>query len=137
LSFTITLNGENIGTVTGWRNKKGANIVPIETPGADSDETEMVDMLGTIKFLEVSGVITGTFDSIQEKIFDIEALIDGDQETTYELVSNFVVNNTDYGTSAATKTLHVKVVDFDGDWEAPGFNRYNYRLKVITGKQEV
>ena len=131
--MTNTINSIDLGKITDWSNTKSANITPITIPGADSDSTETVDMLGVIETISISGRLTGTFDELQTLIFNLKALEDGLQSSSYALVSPYVVNNTTKGSFATPATVYVKVNNVRINWVLPGQNFVDYTIQVIIG----
>jgi len=127
------LQGIDIGKVQTWRNSKQANILPIAIPGLDSEAAETVDMLGVLEFIDISSEITGTFDYIQGILFALKGFADGNQNTSLNLASPYVITNTNAGSFATPEAVLVKVNNIDYSWDIPGMNRAVLQLQLIIG----
>lgn len=116
-----TLDGNSLGNVRVIVFNKDPNIVPISFPGQDSDSTEVFDLLGVLRIITVQGTMTGsTTAEVKTQVDTIAALVDGDQESSIEFVSDEL------------GTVNVKVGPFDVTWEVPS-NHVNYSLKLFEG----
>jgi len=116
-----TIDGINLSQTETINVDKAANILPLPIPTGDSDETETFDMLGVLKTIGVSGAFTGETATIQAKIVAIEAIIDGDQDTSVSFNSD------------QTGSVQVKISDFSYTWEIPG-SVCRFNLKMIQGQ---
>ena len=118
---TPTLNSVDLSKCETIVSDKSANIIPFPMPTGDSDETEVFDMLGVTRILTVTGTFTGsTVSAVKTKVDAIEALADGEQDTSVDFVSD------------QTGTISVKVASITTTWELPGFVA-NYEIKLIEG----
>jgi len=115
-----TLNGNELDNVETIIFVKDANIIPLPFPGGDSDATETFDLLGATKIITVSGAYVGEPATVKSDIDIIDALIDGNQESSYVFVSDQL------------GSLNVKISSFDVTWTIPG-NRADYSLKLVEG----
>ena len=72
-------------TLTGCSNisvEKTANIIPIPMPTEDSDQTEIIDMLGVVKMVSLNGVFAESTIADTKALVDaLEALVTGLQST--------------------------------------------------------
>ena len=117
-----TLNGIALNKLQRIGNELNGNIIPIPMPGGDSSETETFDMLGVTRIISLSGVFVGTTSEIKTKITNIEAIVDGDQESSVNLVTDEL------------GTISVKVASIATNWSVEGIsNRCEYRIMCIQG----
>jgi len=131
--MTNTLNGIDLGKIQGWRNAKQGNILPISTPGSDSEGSQAVDLLGMIEFFDIQGRMTGTFDQVQSALLSLKQLADGNQSVSVNLVSPYVITNSIAGSQSSPATISVKVQDVDYTWEIPGLSYADYTLRLVVG----
>lgn len=115
-----TLNGSPLGNVQTIAWNKDANLINIPFPEGDSAATETYDLLGVVKVITVNGSFTGTTAVVKAAVDVISAIIDGDQSTSVNFVTDEV------------GTLAVKIAAFDVTWEVPS-NVATYSLKMIEG----
>jgi len=80
----------SLGKIQRWTDKKASTITPIPFPGKDSGQTEGIDTLGVIAYINFSGRWTGDFDNIQTYITSIKGIMDGQQTSSQTLKSPFV-----------------------------------------------
>jgi len=90
-----------LGKVKTWDDSKAAGITPVSFPGQDSGKTEGVDTLGIIAYINISGRLTGSFNSLQNTIYLIKSIADGQQTSSQTLYSPFINSDT---YSGAVKT---------------------------------
>jgi len=111
-------------TLTGCESispEKNANIIPLPLPTEDADQTEVFDMLGVVKLINIRGVFAESTISATKALVDaLEALIDGNQT-----VISFV--------SDQTGTINVMVASVRTGWDIPGF-QCTYDIRLIQGK---
>jgi len=118
---TPTLGGISLTKVTSIDPSKKANLLALPMPTGDSDETEIFDMLGVTKSINLSGDITeSTIAAVKTIIDSLEALCDGDQENTVSFVSD------------QTGTISVKVVSVSTSWTIPGFTA-SFDIQLMQG----
>lgn len=79
-----------LGKITTYEDKKSANITPIPFPGQDAEETQGVDTLGVIAYINISGQMTGSFSDLQNRIYLIKNIMDGKQTSAQTFYSPFV-----------------------------------------------
>ena len=115
-----TLNGSSLGNVETISWTKDANLITIPFPEGDSAATETYDLLGVTKVMTINGTFTGETATVKAAIDVISALIDGDQSTSINLITDEV------------GTIAVKIASFDITWEIPS-NRATTELKLIEG----
>jgi len=98
--------------------EKTANIIPLPLPTEDSDQTEVFDLLGVIKFIDVRGTFTGANTAaIKTKVDALEALVDGNQSTV-----SFI----------SDRTVSVMIASIKINWVIPGFTAA-WSVKLIQG----
>ena len=131
--MVTTLDGKSLGKIQSWRNAKQGNIMPIPIPTLDSQSAQSVDMLGVIEFFDISVRLTGTYAEVQALLLAIKSLVDGNQLTSYDLISEYVITNTTAGSVASPQTISVKLMDFDYTWENPGLSYVDYTIKLVVG----
>jgi len=86
-----------LGKVLNWDDSKAAGITPVSFPGQDAGRTEGIDTLGIIAYINITGRLTGTFNSIQNTIYLIKNIADGQQTSSQTLYSPFVNSDTFVG----------------------------------------
>ena len=96
-----------LGKVNSWDDAKEATISPISFPGLDSGKTEGIDTLGIIAYFNMSGRFTGSFETIQGKIYDIKNIADGKQTSSVALKSPFMNSNIYDGTTKYRRNGHI------------------------------
>jgi|TARA_Y100000034_G_scaffold133360_1_gene198619 hypothetical protein len=118
-----TLDGIGLGKLQGISNELNGNIIPLPMPGDDSSGTETFDMLGVTRTISLSGVFVGTTAQIITAVNNLEALINGDQSASVDLVVD------EFG-----ETYQVKVASMSTNWEVSGVSlRCQYRIMLIQG----
>ena len=105
------------------RVEENGNIIPLTMPTEGSDETEVFDLLGVIRMVNVNGTFTdsqgGT--SADTKANNLMNLVTGLQNT---------INFTDHNGNV----ISVMVASVNIIWDLPGF-KCTYSIKLIRGKQ--
>ena len=77
-----TLDGITLYGVEGIRINKQANIIPLPVPTEDSTSTEVFDLLGVVKMIDIDGFYAAATIADTKTFMDsIEALEDGNQTT--------------------------------------------------------
>jgi hypothetical protein len=119
------LNDISLGKLKGIDNTKTANIIVLPLPTGDSDETETFDMLGVVRTITLSGSFVGSRDDIVADIESFEALVDGEQETSYELDVDEI----------SADTLYVKIESIRTNWDLSQHpsNKCDYTIKLVQG----
>ena len=117
---TPTLNSNELDNVEQISYTKDGNIIPLPFPGGDSSATETWDLLGVTKILTITGSYIGTVVEVKADIDILAALIDGDQSSSFELVTDEL------------GTLNVKIASFDVVWDTLN-NKAKYTIKLIEG----
>jgi hypothetical protein len=84
------LNEVSLGKIYDWRAEKTAEITPVPFPGQDAALTDGIDTLGVIAVHTIKGRLTGSFESIQNTIYDLRRIADGLQTSALPLRSPFV-----------------------------------------------
>lgn len=79
-----------LGKIQSWQDSKASSITPISFPGKDAGNTEAIDTLGIIAYVNISGRMTGKFQTIQSYIYAIKGICDGMQTSSTILRSPFV-----------------------------------------------
>ena len=119
LGVNLILGGVTLTDVESIREDKNANILPLTMPGSDSEETEVFDMLGVTRMIDIQGMFAGTGAEIQTSIDAIEALITGLQ---------IPITYTDQNGTSIT----VMIMAISTSWNLPG-SSCNYGIKLIQG----
>jgi hypothetical protein len=132
--MATTLNGIDLEKIQDWRNNKEGNITPIPLPGDDSEGTDVIDMLGVIEFIEITGRLSGNFAAIQAKLASLKGLVNGNQGVSFNLSSPYVITNSAVGSFAVPLTIKVKVGKFNYTWELPGMSYVDYSIQLVIGK---
>lgn len=142
------LSGIPLGKLQSWRMSKESAITPIPFPGKDSGMTEGVDTLGVIKYISFDGRWTGSYETIKNRIWLIQNIIDGFQTGNSTLLSPMVTSTTYEGkplvakrrqghigmnTSAATNTLADSNARFD-TWGIRDGSNPDLVKNLITGE---
>lgn len=120
-----TLAGVSLGTMLHIDDTKNGNIIPLPIPGSDADATEVFDMLGVTRTIQISGMITGTRANIITARNLLLALINGDQSATVSLV----IDEID-GTGIDVKVASIRTA---WDFSAAVSNKMDYTIMVIQG----
>lgn len=115
-----TINSLELDNVKQISFTKDANIVPLSFPGGDSSATETFDLLGVTKVITIGGAYVGTTANVKTDVNSLSALIDGDQSTSYSLVTDEL------------GTISVKISSLDIVWDTLN-NKAEYTLKLIEG----
>jgi len=87
-----------LGKINNWEDKKASTITPISFPGQNAELTEGVDTLGIISYINISGRLTGSFETMQSTINVIKTILDGAQTLPTTFFSPFI-NGTRVGTT--------------------------------------
>jgi len=87
------LGSIDLGKVTDWNDNKTAIITPISFPGQDSGQTQGIDTLGVVALIKMRGRITGNFLDLQNTLYDIKNIADGNQTSALNLYSPFICFN--------------------------------------------
>ncbi len=120
-----TLAGISLTGCKSIGNSKKGNLIPLPMPTGDSDETEVFDMLGVTRTLNITGDFSESTIAATKAIIDqIEALVDGDQSLNVDFVSD------------QTGTISAKVDSISSDWEVQsnGF-KCSYVIKIFQGAE--
>lgn len=116
-----TLAGISLTGMETLSTEKAGNVIPLTIPTGDSDTTEVVDFLGVIKTITCRGTFNLENVAATKAVIDsIEALVNGDQNSTVNFVSD------------QTGTIAVMIANFSVTWDVPGF-KCSYDLKLIQG----
>ncbi len=148
MTFTLKVVSKDsveidLGKVKNWDGEKNSNleIIPMPANNVDfvsDDEQGTIgwDINGPTKQITVESDLTGDFDTLNATIKKMEDLIDGKQTqgTFHILRSNYVVNDSDSGTTAATKDLHVKVLNVKYNWVVPGLNKVHFTIEFQAAR---
>lgn len=134
------LGNTPLGKVQDWTDNKSATITPISFPGKDSGNTEGIDTLGIISYININGRFTGKFRDIQSYIYSIKAIADGLQISSQKLYSPFVnsvsssnvprVGLISTNTSVATN----KLIDANVTFQTNGIQVGDKVKNLITGQ---
>jgi hypothetical protein len=92
------IGNTSLGKIQRWTDKKAASMSPISFPGKDAGNTEAIDTLGVIAYINFSGRWTGSFDAIQGYIHNLKSIADGQQISSQSLKSPFVNSRDDTDT---------------------------------------
>jgi len=87
------LSNISLGKINNWASEKAAEITPIPFPGQDAALTEGVDTLGVVATITIKGRLLGSFESIQNAIYNLRSIADGLQSSAQPLKSPFVNSN--------------------------------------------
>ena len=79
-----------IGKINSYESKKASSITPISFPGQSEALTEGVDTLGIISYINISGRLTGDWETMQGTIHQIQNLLDGAQTLSFFFYSPFI-----------------------------------------------
>ena len=148
MTFTIQIISKDgvtidLGKVKAWDGDKNSNLDVIPMPRSNIDYvdennqgTTIWDVAGPSKQISVESVLTGTFDTLTATIKKAEDLIDGNQTqgTPHILRSNYVVNDSESGTTSTTKDLNIKVLNVRYSWIPPGLNKVHFILELVAGR---
>lgn len=149
MTFTIQIVDKSgsptidLGKVKAWGGMKNSNLEILPIPGQNIDYVDDdtlgnlgYDINGPTKTINIESDLTGTFDAIQAVIKTMEDLTDGRQTqgTFHILRSNYVVNDTEFGTTSATKDLSVKLLSFQYEWVLPGLNKVHITIEVAAAR---
>ena len=116
-----TLGGVALGNVETIRFQLIADIEVITLPGDDSTGTINFDFGGVEREVNIQGTMTGaTTAAVKSQVDAIEALIDGDQASSFAFISDVL------------GTIQVKIKSFDVQWNVPQ-NRVAYTLIITEG----
>ena len=131
------LGTTSLGKINRWEAKKTSTLTPISMPAGNSGETEAVDTMGVIAYINFDGKFTGSFMSIQDKMFALKNILDGQQIATTTLYSPFVNTTDQYDTrrQGAQNTVTSLNTDFLNDSTAffviQGIH-VGYKVKNLT-----
>ena len=135
------LNSIDLGKINRWQNVKAASITPISFPGQNSNLTEGVDTLGIIAYINITGRIVGTFETLQATIFAIRNVLDGAQVSSSKLYSPFI--NGTLGSAGTQIQGHIgtnttatanKLIDNTANFISWGTTTSDYVKDLTTGR---
>ncbi len=138
------LNSIDLGKINRWVNTKAASVTPISFPGQDANLTEGVDSLGIIAYYTITGRIVGSFEELQNTLYNIRSILDGAQISSCRLSSPFV--NCKYGDGSERRQGHIGVskgivvanylTDTDANfetWNIQEESSYDIVKNLVTG----
>ena len=128
-----------LGKIQKWQDSKAATITPISFPGKDAGNTEAIDTLGIIAYINISGRLTGRFQSIQLTINGLKGIADGMQTSSQVFKSPFV-NGIDFASvrrigtmGSITTTTTNKCVDSQATFSFNGIKIGDVIKNLDTG----
>lgn len=133
------IGGISLGKIKAWDSKKASTITPISFPGQNAGETEGIDTLGVIAFIDFEGQWTGTFATIQGYIASLQSIIDGAQLSSSVLRSPFVNTRTTgnvlrFGSIGVnTSVTASKLVDSGALFSSRGVKAGDIVKNMVTG----
>jgi len=136
----LSVGDIDLGKINRWQATKASSITPISFPGQDSNKTQGVDTLGIIAYINIGGRIVGTFETLQNAIYDIRTILDGAQTTSSVLRSPFI--NSKLGASSTriqghigvnTSTSANKLVDSNANFSIWGITTSDKVKDLTTG----
>lgn len=131
-----------LGKIKGWDDSKTAGITPISFPGQDAGKTEGIDTLGIIAYINIRGTLVGTFTELQNTIYLIKSIADGQQTSSQTLYSPFVNSDTfvadvktrrQGGMGTNTSTSGSKLIDSGVLFDTRGVQVGDTVKNLITG----
>ncbi len=118
-SIGISGSPKDLGDVADEESNKDAGLFSIPVPLADSDESLVQDLFGTIREITVTGVKTGTIAELRTFVTNIETLEDGEQSVMV-FISSWTNSN---------KNVFIK--SFHHSKGAGDESKVNYTLNLI------
>ena len=116
-----SIGGKDLGEVTAESSTKSSNLFNQPIPFSDSDESLIMDLMGTSRTITVSGKKTGTVAELRTFVTDIEGLQNGKQASL-----TFVSSWTNVNKS-------VLIQDFSWDKSEGDENKVSYSLTLLEG----
>lgn len=119
------INEISLGKINSISNDKNGNIIPLPFPSKDSDSTETFDLLGVIRTITISGILTGGLVAVRTAIAALDSLVGGDQKTSHTLEVD----------ELSAGTLNIKVASVRSNWDVSSgtSNRAEYTIQLIEG----
>lgn len=118
---SATLDGNILENLENLSDSKEGNIIQLPIPTLDDSSTELFDLLGATTIITVSGYFQGdTIAAVKAKVDIIKNILDGDQSSTVEFISD------------PTGSIDVMIGSAMFDWDVPGF-RCSYTIKLLKG----
>jgi len=119
--MTPTIGNKSLGDVSSESSTKSSNLFNQPIPFSDSDQSLIMDLMGTGRTITVTGVKTGTIAQLRTFVIDIEGLQNGSQSSL-----TFVSSWTNVNKS-------VLIQDFTHDKASGDENKVNYVLTLLEG----
>jgi len=121
------LGGVSLGQVQSEQVKADNGVVEFPVPNGTPDKVELVAVLGAIKRISITGVITGTVVQLQNFVSSLEGwVIAGGQIPTATLYyqSDLI---------SPSGTMSVRVEHADYAWELGAPTKLNYSIDMVQG----
>ena len=109
----------SLGNVNSEVMRKTGGLIEIPSVAEDSDQTEVIDFTGPIRTITISGTyVNETPDNLTNFVGELEALVDGEQDSTATYVSDL----------SGSFSVKIKSVDYDFIGGEPSVVKYTIEM---------
>ncbi len=116
------------------RMSKESQLETIPYPTRDSQYSIVLDIMGVIRNITITGNVQGTTAQLQQFIYDLEARINGNQYNNTAPTKTVQFTTSIGGkTSAGKVTYNVVIKTFSWTFDAGVPGQINYTLEMVEG----
>jgi len=120
--MSASIGGKDLGTVSSESSAKSSGLFNQPLPLSDSDDSLIMDLMGTSRIITVTGVKTGVVADLRTFVTDIEGLQNGSQSSLTFVSSWTNVNK------------NVLIQDFTHEKASADESKVGYTLTLIEGQ---